>query len=144
MGIATFLALVAVVLGGSELLGKPVAVLQFSRETPQRWIHRGPLTWAMLNGTALGFGGVSRVGLWLWYAIPAAAFLIASPLLGLAIYGLYGTLRGMSVWAIIFTLARQRPDTWALSVLGMARLGRAVGAAVLVGIGTAVMVAVGL
>ncbi len=45
---ATLAAFVAVGLAAAELAGRRVRVIQFDRETPQRWLHYGPIPWATL------------------------------------------------------------------------------------------------
>src|SRR3712207_8459275 len=37
----------------------------------------------------------SRIGFWLWYAIPLGAFLVGDPWLGAVVYGTYGFVRGL-------------------------------------------------
>lgn len=88
------LAVVASFLGGLEFLGYGVQPLQRDCETPQRWINKGPLRWAIQNGVALGFGGTSRIGFLLWYAVPLGALLLGDWVLGAAVYGTYGLVRG--------------------------------------------------
>lgn len=61
---ATLAALAAILVGGLELAGRSVPVLQFNRETPQRWVHSGPVKWAIRNGASLGLGFTSRLGFW--------------------------------------------------------------------------------
>lgn len=90
---ASFCAIVAIVFGLSELLGKRVRLLQRDRETPRSWTVRSPLSWGVRNGVALGLGAGSRLGFPLWYVIPAAALLSGSPALGAALYGTYGLAR---------------------------------------------------
>ncbi|MBX6765104.1 MAG: hypothetical protein IRY88_15715 [Rubrobacteraceae bacterium] len=104
VAVASLLALVALAIGSLELLGRKVPLPQFDRETPQRWLHKGALTWALLNGSFLGVGVTSRIGFWLWYVVPLGAFLFADPALGAAIYGAYSVARGAAVWAIILGL----------------------------------------
>lgn len=114
---ATLLGIAAIVVALLELNGRHPHLLQCNRETPQDWVHKGPTKWAIQNGLALGCGATSRIGFWLWYAVPLGAFLVASPWLGAAIYGAYGAVRGMSVWLIFFGLARRNEhwDEWLLS-----------------------------
>lgn len=106
IAIASLLAVVAIILGSLELGGRRIAPLQCNRETPQRWVHMGPLRWATVNGLALGCGATSRIGFWLWYAVPIGALLTGRPELAAVIYGTYGTVRGLAVWAVILGLSR--------------------------------------
>lgn len=101
LAVATLLATAAALLGASELLGRAPPLPQCSRETPQKWVHAGPLRWAAVNGLALGNGCGSRLGFWSWYAIPAASLLAGSLVLGALIYGAYGLSRGAAVWGIL-------------------------------------------
>lgn len=101
VALACVLALVAVLIGSVELLGAGVRLPQFDRETPQRWLNKGALNWALLNGSFLGIGATSRIGFWLWYVVPLSAFLFADPVLGATIYGAYSVVRGTAVWALI-------------------------------------------
>ncbi len=101
VAVASLLALAAVFIGSLEMLGIRVRLPQLDRETPQRWLNKGALTWALLNGVSLGVGTTSRIGFWLWYIIPLGAFLFADPALGAAIYGAYSLVRGGAVWMLI-------------------------------------------
>ena len=78
--------------------------MQCNRETPQRWLDKGPLLWAIINGLALGCGVTTRIGFWLWYAVPLGAFLVGRPELGAVIYRAYGIIRGMAAWVIFLGL----------------------------------------
>jgi hypothetical protein len=104
---ATLLALVALALAFAELAGRRVRLIQFNRETPQRWLHYGPMRWATLNGAALGTGAGSRLGFWLWYVIPLAGLLSADPLLGALVWGAYGLARATAATLMILA-ARER------------------------------------
>jgi hypothetical protein len=94
-------ALVGIAMGAVTLLGVRVKPLQCDRETSQRWVWGGALVWPIANGGALGFGATSRLGFFLWYAIPAATLFSGSPLLGAIIWGTYGLTRGAAVWLIM-------------------------------------------
>jgi hypothetical protein len=143
--VATLLAPVAVCLGGIELAGRRVRPLQCNRETPQRWVRLGPGRWALLNGAALGFGAISRLGFWLWYSLPLGSLLIGDPIVGGAMYGAYALLRSASAlgWLIGIRIAH---DTEVVSdwLLERASLARAAAAAQLVVIGLVLGVAVGV
>jgi len=104
------LASTGAALGLWELLAKKVNVPQRNCETVQLWMNTGALTGAALNGAALGAGFVTRIGYWVWYAVPIAA-LLAGPLGGAVIFGAYGLIRGaLPVLAILLILGRKRCD----------------------------------
>ena len=65
----------------------------------------GPAGWATVNGGALALGFMSRIGFALWYMVPLASFMVASPSLGVLIYGSYGLLR--TGLAVTFVLGAQ-------------------------------------
>lgn len=66
---------------------------QLDRETSQRWLRAGPVSWAIKNGLALGLGATSRLGYWLWYLVPVGAFVSGTVVSASVIYGLYGVSR---------------------------------------------------
>lgn len=66
---------------------------QRNKETSQALVHDGPLPWAAKHGALLGMGFASRIGTWLWYFIPLAAFASHSPAAGALIYGVYSFVR---------------------------------------------------
>ncbi len=94
IAVASLLGIAAAILGGGELYYGRLRPIQCERETPQRWLGAGALRWAARNGAALSIGATTRIGFWLWYAIPLAALLDGRPALGAIIYGLYGLARG--------------------------------------------------
>lgn len=145
IAIASVLALVAVILGLLELGPRPWRVPQCDVETPQRWMNAGALRWALLNGVALGTGATSRIGFWLWYAIPISSLLVGDPLKGALIYGLYGLVRGWSVWTFLLLPTRlgMRGDHFGLWVVTHVELSRTIAAAHLIALGTAVTIAIG-
>jgi hypothetical protein len=102
------------------------------------------LGWAIRNGATLGSGAVTRLGFWLWYAVPTSAFLLANRFLGASVYGTYGIARGLSVWPIIFVLGRWRKRSWPEWLLERAPAARTTAAVYLVFLGVAVAMAIGL
>lgn len=98
------LAVVAVL----ECQGRRIRLPQRNKETPQRWIHEGPLRWALNNGFSLGLGFGSRLGFWLWYVIPLLAVVLGDVWLSAALYGTYGATRGLGTVAV-FAYALRRP-----------------------------------
>lgn len=144
IGLATLLGVVALALGLWETLGSRVVPLQCNRETPQAWVSRGPLPWAVRNGLALGFAGGSRLGFTLWYAVPAGSFLMGNPLLGACIYGAFATTRAAGA-GVLMLAGRYSGDfqlvtEWLFARAGLARLGAA---CQLIGVGVAVMIGIG-
>lgn len=101
VAIASVFAPVAILAATLDLIGRRLRVLQRDRETPQPWLGSGALSWAFRNGLVLGFGATSRIGFWLWYVVPVSSLLIGEPLLGAAIYGIYGLVRGLAAWWLI-------------------------------------------
>jgi uncharacterized membrane protein len=63
----------------------------------------------MLNGAAIGFGATSRLGFWLWYAIPIGSFLLASPIAAAGIWMAYGIARTASA-GLIWAVSLRRPS----------------------------------
>lgn len=143
ISIASVLALVAVVLGAGELGGRRVWLPQRDCETPQRWMHAGALRWAVRNGATLGIGAASRLGFWLWYAIPVGAILLGQPASGAALYGAYGATRGFAAWGVILGLQRLIGPEWAQWLLARKPVARRVAAGQLVVLGVTIAVAVG-
>lgn len=90
--------------------------LQCNRETPRKWVRKGPVAWPLLNGVALGFGATTRIGFWLWYVVPAGSFLVADPRIGAAIWGTYGLTRASSA-GVIWRMQAVRTDWTYLHLL---------------------------
>lgn len=142
---ASVLAVVAVLVGAAELISpRTRGPRGFDRETPQRWLHTGPVTWAIRNGFALGTGFTSRIGFWLWFVVPLSGLLPGSPTVGVLTYGLYGLCRGLFP-AMVMTRALANPrweyDLW---LLGRGLQARSLAARHLMLIGAAVAFGVGL
>ncbi len=141
--LATVLALVALIIGWFEWRGRLLRPLQCDRETPRSWVDKGPFGWAIRNGLALGCGATSRIGFWFWYIVPLSALLIGNVWLGALIYGLYGASRGMAVWLLI-GLSRQMGQDWDVWLVNHHATARYVSAALLICVGVAAVVVVGL
>ena len=135
------LAVVAIAVSGLEVLGRRIQPPQFDCETPQRWVHKGPLRWAIQNGLALGFGATSRIGFWLWYSIPLGAFLVGDPGLGAVVYGTYGLVRGLGAVFILLVMLRLELDIsdWLIRRYGAAR-ALAAGQLIFLGVSTSIVV----
>lgn len=145
---AAALAVVGVAVGIAELLGRRVPVLQCGMETPQRWIHTGPLRWALRNGLSLGCGAMSRIGFWSWFLIPFSAFLVGDVVIGVLVYGVYGLARGACGGALTFVakVGERRgltSDDIAVALLGRVTLARRVSGALLLTASAGAVVAVG-
>ena len=137
----SILAVLAVAVSGLEFLGRRIQPPQFDCETPQRWVHKGPLRWAIQNGLALGFGATSRIGFWLWYAIPLGAFLVGDPRLGAVVYGTYGLVRGLGAVFILLVMLTLKLDVsdWLIGRYGTAR-ALAAGHLIFLGVSTSIVV----
>ena len=150
IGLATFLAVGGGLLGLADLLGEKVPVLQCNRETPQVWARSGGTRWAFLNGGSLGWGGLTRVGFWAWYLIPASAFLVGDALQSALIYGTYGLSRSLGgialLAAIWFGKSRNRyaADDAALWLLSRQALARRLSAWQLIVVAVVVVFTIGL
>ncbi len=94
-----------------EVLGRKLRPPELDVETPQAWVNHGPLLWAARNGAALGIGILSRIGFWLWYVVPASAFLSGRPWFGTIVYGLYALFRAAPAWAVVWATSRGRLAT---------------------------------
>lgn len=112
VGLATVLTIFASALALSELMGNPITIPQFDKETPRRWVQEGASYWAIKNGFSLGLGFTSRIGFWLWYIIPFSTFLIGLPSIGALIYGAYGTARGLIIWVTLSGISNANSITW--------------------------------
>ena len=139
----SILAVIAIAVGGLEFFGRRVQPPQFDCETPQRWVHQGPLRWATQNGLTLGFGATSRIGFWVWYVVPLGAFLLGDPRLGAAIYGTYGLVRALGAVFIFLGILRLEVDVsdWLIERYGTARV---LAAGQLVFLGVVLTIVVGL
>jgi hypothetical protein len=94
------LALFSLVVVGLAVVGmaqlawrRVIQPWQLDRETSQRWLRKGPISWSIRNGMALGFGATSRLGYWLWYLVPVGAFVSGGAISAAVVYGLYGLSR---------------------------------------------------
>jgi len=99
--VVTVFALVGLMIGTLEVLGKRVPILQRDGETPISWLAKSPYLWAVQNGASLGVGAGSRLGFWLWYVIPVGAFASGTPMVGAACFGLYGLVRAGGVAGLL-------------------------------------------
>jgi hypothetical protein len=80
-----------------DLVGRRPRLLQWNRETSRVILDRyGAILGAARNGLELGVGATTRIGFWLWYAVPLGAFVAASPTLGALIYASYGGARSLA------------------------------------------------
>ena len=101
------LAAAAIAVAILDFTGRRPRLVQRDRETSRRILERyEPHLAVARNGVELGIGATSRIGFWLWYAVPVGAFLAATAPLGTLIYGSYGTARGVAPSLIIAIEAR--------------------------------------
>lgn len=89
LAIGTLLALLLLILS----VISPHRLPQLNRETRQRLLEQGPIRWASINGFLLGTGLSSRIGYWLFYAVPVGCFVLASPSVAAGIGAEYGLVR---------------------------------------------------
>lgn len=78
------------VIGGCLASDRP---WQVDYETPGSWLRYRDWRTAALNGVALGLGAGTRLGFWLWYVVPIAAWATGSAAQGAAIYSVYASTR---------------------------------------------------
>lgn len=114
----TALALLAVGVGLAGIGGRHMTPpLQCDRETPRDWVERGGIGWGVRNGLSLGFGGTTRIGFALWYAIGFGALLAGSWPAGAIIYGSYGFTRGAGALVLMAVAKRTSADQVGFFVL---------------------------
>lgn len=142
--LASIAGLAAAGIGVRELFMGRLSPPQRNRETPRRWVDDGAMRWAVLNGLALGSGATNRIGFWLWYVLPATAFLTGDPLLGAAAWGLYGAVRTAAAGAL--TVRMRGHDRWerGMWLIRRASGARRLAAAHLVAVGVATALVAGL
>lgn len=95
------LAPLGLLLAAVDMLASGLPVLQVDRETRRSPASTGTARAAWGNGIALGLGATSRIGFWLWYVVPVAAFLSGDPLVGALLFGAYGLTRGVAPWLLL-------------------------------------------
>lgn len=142
-GLATLVSSVGVLVSLAAIGGTRFEPLQCDRLTPKRWARQSALGWAARNGTSLGVGAFTTLGFWLWYAVPLAALLSGDLKRGALIYGTYGLVRGLGVWAMI-GVARLGYVTVSDWLISQASLSRRLGALALGAVAAFVVVAVGV
>lgn len=103
-------AVMLVPLGILHLTSGRHRLIQRNCETAQQWMELGPIRWAVVNGSALGVGFMSRIGFLAWYLVPLASFGFGDPALGAVIFGAYGGTRGLAVWAWLWALRGTDPE----------------------------------
>jgi hypothetical protein len=142
--LATLLALVALAAGVRELRGGRACVIQRDAETPQRWLHRGPVVWAVLNGAALGSAFGTRLGFGLWYAVPLGALVLGDPAVGAALYGLYGAARTGAVLGIVMLDRSWGPERVADTLFALRTSMERLSGSALLGLGAVIAIAAGV
>jgi hypothetical protein len=86
-------SLLGAALGGAELLGRRVWLLQRDRETNQSWMRYGAIVNSAANGIAIGVGFSTRIGYWLWYVLPVVAVFYGSWKVGVVLFVVYSSIR---------------------------------------------------
>ena len=66
---------------------------QRDAETPTEWLEREGLGVAVRNGFALGAGFLTRLGFWIWWALPVLVFESGSVRAGAVVGATYGAVR---------------------------------------------------
>jgi hypothetical protein len=95
-------SLLGVALGGAEVLGRRVWLLQRNQATAQSWMRFGATINSAANGIAMGIGFSTRIGYWLWWALPVVAVLSGSWRIGAPLFVLYASVRAGI--AVLFSL----------------------------------------
>ena len=121
-GLATVLAVGAIAIVAWELLGGRLRIPQAERETPRRWLQHHAILAAAVNGAALGTGVLTRIGFWLWFAVPAGALLLGDVVLSAALFGTYSITRTGSTFAILAVARAGRQDSPGADKLGLGLL----------------------
>jgi len=103
------LAIVLVVAAMFAVAGRLRRLPELKRETSQSWMDLGPYGWSLANGLALGTGVTSRIGFLPWYLVPMTCLVLGDTIVGATIFGVYGTSRGVLVWAWLALLQRAPP-----------------------------------
>lgn len=142
IGTLGFLALCVV--GVLQVRGRRVRLPQRNKETPQRWIQKGPVRWALKNGFSLGLGFGSRLGFWLWYVIPLLAVTLGDPWLSAALYGTYGATRGLGTVSVFGFALRRHGWNYSDWLLHRAQKAALWSSYILAAISAALVVQIGL
>lgn len=143
--LGALVALAAAGVGLAELTGHRIALVQIDRETPYAWLEAGPVRWAIRNGANLGFGGLTRLGFWLWFVIPVGAVLSGRPLVGALGWGAYALVRTASAGWLLLLVERRRLDPEkGDALLREVSRARVATSAQLLAIGLAALLAIGL
>lgn len=109
-GVAAAFAVGGIAVSAVELArGRRLPLLQRSRETNRDWMRFGAAVSAAMNGVAMGAGFVTRIGYWLWYAVPVSAFAIGSPAAGALLFGVYALTR--AIVPVVLSLQDERHES---------------------------------
>lgn len=135
--VAVLLGSAGIALGVSNAAGRLERPYDLrDRETPQSWLEGGVVQWAVRNGVALGLGVTTRIGYWLWYAVPVICLLAGRPLPGALVYGLYGLVRtGVGAPALSLVLSRIGSGVFVARLTDVRRRLLGAQGVVLVGVG---------
>jgi len=94
----------------ADAVGISVAIPQRNVETAISSLDESWRLWAVYTGAMLGFGGLTRIGFWIWYLIPVAALASGSLVAGALIWGAYGAVRTVAAVALGYRRFRSPPD----------------------------------
>jgi hypothetical protein len=126
------LAAVGLVAAGALAWRRP---WQLDRETAASWLYHRDLRVAAYNGALLGAGFTTRLGYWLWYALPVGAFASGSAVTGAVLFAVYAATR-ILLSLLLAALALVRPPIQ-VRVLSLASpLRAATDGLLLVGVGS--------
>jgi hypothetical protein len=142
--VASIAGLLAVVFGLLGVFHVRIPLIQIDRETPYGWLQGSPISWALRNGAAIGFGAWTRLGVWLWYLIPLGALLSASPIVGAVGYGAYGLARTGGAGLLLLVQERHRGVPVWLRVLRQSSRARRLADAQLLLVGISTLLIAGL
>ena len=144
IGGATLLGMSAIVVATLEFSKWRLHPLQMDRETSRDWLRKGALRWAARNGWVLGTGVTTRIGFWLWFVVPFGALFVGDLALGMLVYGMYGTIRGLAVWVILGATRAWGGNVVAGWLLGRQKTARLGAASYLGVVGVAVVFTIGM
>lgn len=121
-----------VVLGACLTTHRP---WQIDHETAGGWLSFEDWRTAAMNGTALGLGASTRLGFWLWYALPLGAWAAGSAWAGATVLAVYAMTRltlsaSLTQGVFDFLGRRIRSTTSLLDVVAAAVLGWTIGSGV--------------
>jgi hypothetical protein len=76
------------------------------RSTPRKWLDLPPVKWGLFTGGYLGSGVLTRIGVSMWFLIPALTLMSGSIIAGVVAFAVYG----MARVTLTTTLIRESPS----------------------------------